>query len=143
MIEPSATSALVEGGRVELEHVRALWPHLSPLIRRACERGGGDFAQIERDVLAERALLWIANDGLDVLAVAVTQLWHKGPRKLCTILACGGHHLRRFLPVLEMIERYARNAGCDAMEICGRPGWIRILRDYRIRRVELEKELRR
>ncbi len=135
-------SASVEAGRVEPQHLARLWQHVAPLIRRACERGGGDFVAIQRAVLAEQALLWIAHDGPRILAAAVTQLSIRRGRKLCTIWAMGGRDLRRVLPVLDMIERYASDAACDAMAVCGRPGWARILGGYRIRKVELEKELR-
>lgn len=131
---------MVEAGRIEPQHIGALWPNVSELIANACMRGGGDFAAIERAVMAGDAILWVAHEGPDVLGAAVTQLLMRGPRKICTLYAMGGE-LDRVRPVLDMLERYAVDAGCDAMEVCGRPGWARILRDYRVTRVEMEKRL--
>ncbi len=140
-------SASVEAGRVEPQHLAFLWPHVADLIARACERGGGDFHAIARDVMADNALLWVAHKGPEIIAAAVTQLEMRGERKICTLLALGGHGLSRLLPLRTMIERYAADAGCDAMEVCGRPGWARILGDYHVTRsregrIEMEKDMR-
>lgn len=122
--------------------VSQLWPHVSHLIRRAMQRGNmGLFGPVESDVLAGRALLWLAADGVDIRAAAVTQIEHTETRKFCTIVACGGAHMRNWLHLIKGIEEFARAEGCDATRIIGRKGWQRMLNDYRATRVILQKEL--
>jgi hypothetical protein len=122
--------------------VSQVWPHVSHLIRRAMKRGDmGLFGPVEMDVLAGRALLWIATDGTAIEAAAVTQLERTETRKVCTIVACGGAHMRQWLHLIEGIEKFARAEGCNATRIIGRKGWQRMLKDYRATRVILEKAL--
>jgi len=149
----SDTSALADGGSVPAIYLQAIWPHVRELIASACARGGAaDPDEIERELFAGEALLWIANDGSKVIAAGATQLWLNGARKICSVIACGGRGFARYRHLLAMIEDYARRSGCDAVEVCGRIGWARVLDGYavakvieadtsRTRRVILERKL--
>jgi hypothetical protein len=125
---------------IDPARVRDFWPHASPLIRHAIERGGlSRFADVERDVLMGTALLWLAWDGRAIAAAAVTQIAATDRGKVCVLVACGGLHMRRWLPLLGAIEAYARTEGCELVRIFGRKGWARVLPEYEARRVILEK----
>lgn len=134
-------SPSVEGACVDPKQVHIIWPSVAHLIRCAMRRGGmGSFADVERDVLAGHAYLWIVSEAGSVLAAAVTQLSADAKGRLCTIVALGGHQLKRFRHLIVKLEDYARDEGCRAIEVCGRPGWARILK-YRTVKVVLRKEL--
>ena len=49
--------------------------------------------------------------------------------------------MKLWLHLLDRHREFARAEGCDAMRIIGRKGWARVLKDYRAKRVILEKEL--
>ena len=118
------------------------WPHVSPLIAAAMRRGRiTDFAVVDRAVLSGNALLWIACDGGRIHAAAVTELSAVAGERFCTITACGGSGRAQWLPLIAELEDYARREGCAAMRIFGRTGWARVLPDYRVSRVLLEKPL--
>jgi len=124
--------------------VREFWPHARALIEAAMEKGDiSPFACVEHAVLTGGALLWLAwdADARAIAAACVTELQIVGARKLCLIVACGGHGMRQWLPLLAPIENYARAEGCAAMRIMGRAGWARVLKGYRVKRVILEKRL--
>jgi hypothetical protein len=122
--------------------VAVLWPFARPVIAAAMRRGGiSDFSAVERNVLSGGALLWLAWDGREIVAAAVTELTLVHGRKLCTIVACGGRERRRWLHLIAELETFARREGCQAVRICGRRGWLRELPHYRATRVILEKEL--
>jgi hypothetical protein len=124
------------------EHARAAWPHVCELISNAMRRGGlGAYGTVAESVLEGRALLWLAWDGNMVHAAAVTTLAATEWRKVCEIVACGGHGMRHWLHLIWHIEQFARKEGCSATRILGRKGWARMLREYRTKRVVLEKEL--
>ena len=126
---------------VSPSHVPAVWPFAKPLIEAAMRRGGvSDFSGVERDVFSGAALLWLAWDGREIAAAAVTELTLVHGRRLCTIVACGGHDRKRWLHLLADLENFARREGCEATRIYGRRGWVRALHDYRATRVILEKE---
>ncbi len=127
---------------IDPKRVSEVWPHVKHLIRSAIERTGlSDFLDVERSVLRGDQLLWMAWNGLGVEAAATTHLIRVSGRKVCELTACGGKDRMRWLPLLNDIETYAKNEGCDAMRILGREGWSRVLNDYHIAHVVLEKDL--
>ena len=101
-----------------------------------------DFAAVERAVLAGAQLLWLAADTRTIYAAAVTSLDVVNGEKLCTIVACGGRARALWLPLIAVLEDFARAEGCRAIRILGRRGWARALPDYRITRIVLEKQLK-
>ena len=95
---------------IDPARVHEFWPHVSPLIAVAMERGGiTDIADVERAVLTGRALVWIAiarlegerlngerpssramdGNGAVIKAAAVTQLSELNGARFCSIVACG------------------------------------------------------
>lgn len=128
---------------VPLGHVHLVWPRVADLIEAAMRRGDlGSFATVPSAVLTGRAQLWVAaeSDG-EIVAAAVTELVKTARRKYCVIVAVGGHHVARWLALLAPIEDWARTEGCAAMRIMGRKGWARVLTDYRVTRIVMDKEL--
>src|ERR1700680_4303617 len=122
--------------------VRKVWPRVCDLIYEAMRRGNLSGYQGVADlVLDGRGLLWLAWDGQTVHAAAVTALAPTEWRKVCESIACGGRDMPRCLHLIEKIEDSARAEGCSAVRIVGRKGWVRMLTDYRARRVILEKSL--
>jgi len=117
--------------------VHKTWPLARDLIRAAIERTDlSDFSDIESDVLAGNQLLWLAISD-HVEAAATTHL----SRNVCTLTACSGHARERWLPLFDRIEKYAKDEGCHAMRIYGRIGWQRVLKDYKVEHIILEKAL--
>jgi hypothetical protein len=148
--DPGVTPQLV---CVPPDQAAAIWPHVRELIRAAMRRGGlSSFRPVEAGVLAGEALLWLAWNGVQIQAAAVTELHATEWRKACVIVACGAPSGRSrpssraigmaaWLPLLAGIETYARAAGCACVRIMGRKGWARALPTYRTTRIVLEKEL--
>lgn len=126
------------------EVVNQVWPKISGLIYVAMKKGQvGSFESVKGDILSGRALLWLAWDGQspDVEAAAVTLIEETEWRKVCTIVACGGAHMDRWIHLLDTIEDYGRSEGCSAARIFGRRGWGEMLPAYKHKRTILEKAL--
>ena len=141
-IEPLCTPQSVDLVCVPRATVHKVWPKVCDLIYVAMKRGAvSSFKPVHDSVLAGAALLWLAWDGSKVHAAAVTELHKTEWRKVCVIVGCGGTDMKLWLHLLDGIEAFARAEGCDAMRIIGRKGWARVLKDYRVTRVILEKEL--
>ena len=118
------------------------WPLAQPMIVAAMRRGGVSAVDpVCDDVLAGRALLWLAWDGQEIAAAAVTEIGTVNGRKLCTIVGCGGHGRANWLHLIEGLESFARAEGCEATRIIGRKGWSRLLPEYRQKAVILERAL--
>jgi hypothetical protein len=41
--------------------------------------------------------------------------------------ACGGSDMKRWLPLIDQIETYARAEGCRRVSIFGRKGWLHVI----------------
>ncbi len=121
--------------------MRAFWPHVAPLLKAAIERTNlCRFQDIEDDVLDGDGLLWLAwSDQLD--AAATTSLQRMEHGLVCVLTACGGSDMKQWLPLLQGIEKYARNEGCTSLRIFGREGWRRALEGYDVTNIVLEKAL--
>jgi hypothetical protein len=127
---------------VDPKRIRDVWPHVSALLKAACYRTGlNAFADIEADILAGRSLLWIAWNGCSVESAAATILINSEIGKVCVITACGGSDMKRWLPLIDQIETYARDEGCRRVRIYGRKGWLHVLEGYEERHIIMDKEL--
>ena len=80
-------------------------------------------------------------DGKSIEAAATTHLVKVNNHKLLILTACAGHHRERWLPLFERIESYAKSEGCKSIRIYGRKGWERVLKNYRVEHVILERQL--
>ena len=132
----------VEAICVPPDHAGQVWPQVESLLRTAMERGGiTEFADVKSRVLRGEALLWLAWDGKAIMAAVVTELTTVNGEKFCTITACGGNEHRRWIDLIEKLENHARDEGCKAIRIWGRPGWKRVLPEYRVHLEMLERTL--
>ena len=83
-----------------------------------------------------------ALDGENI-AACVTELPTIGTRKVCNVITVGGTRMEEWLGMsLSRIEQWATSNGCSAMRFpeC-RPGWQKILKDYNVTKINLEKAL--
>ncbi len=127
---------------VDPKQAAAIWPHVSAGILRAMERGGmGHFHTVENDVLSGNAYLWLAIEGSQVMASAVTQVFGTNGTRHCTIVACAGQDWEKWGNLIEGLEKYAHEENCNYVEICGRPGWLRRLPGYRLAKIVIRKDV--
>jgi hypothetical protein len=122
--------------------VPRIWPLVGGLIQQALKRGAvTPDLDIARRLADGSALLWLAWDGRQIHAAAVTELTSRNGRRVCTVVACGGRRRGLWLHLLRDLEFYAAAEDCSVMQMLGRPGWSRLLKDYRVTSIALEKEL--
>jgi hypothetical protein len=127
---------------VDPARIRELWPHVEHFAKEAMRRGDlGDYHNVNRRVLAGQMLVWLAWHEPNIEAIAITELVRTERSRSCVIVACGGTRVRRWIGLIEHIENYARDEGCDNVRIFGRKGWQRLLKDYSAPKVLLEKAL--
>ena len=127
---------------VDPKRVHEIWPYVRALLKAACQRTRlNAFTDIEASILSGRSLLWIAWNGRAVEAVAATILINSEAGKVCIITVCGGNDMRRWLPLIDRIEDYAKNEGCTRVRIYGRKGWLRVLNGYEQKHIIMDKEL--
>jgi hypothetical protein len=127
---------------VDPSRVAEFWLHVSPLLKAACNRTKlNAFADIEADILSGRSLLWLAWNGRTVESAAATILINSQIGKVCIITVCAGSDMKRWLPLIDQIENYARAEGCKRVRIYGRKGWLHMLDGFEEKHVIMDKEM--
>lgn len=122
--------------------VPGIWPHTREMVKRGMSRADpGDFERTEREIFDGLQQLWLVWNGTAIEAIAVTQLVKVGDKKLCVIVSCSGKGVRRWIHLIDGLEDFAKAEGCNATRIYGRKGWERVLKNYRVKHVVLDKEL--
>lgn len=136
-------SQVIELACVPPTMVGEIWPKVRVLIYNAMKRAElSSFASLERRVLDGNAFLWLAFDKTaGIHAAAVTELIETEWGKFLNVSACGGAGMQNWVGLLEKIEDWARGEECKAVRLTGRMGWQQVLKDYRPKRVVLEKVL--
>lgn len=127
---------------VSAERLPEVWEDVKPLIVAACSRSFPKMT--EADVLkavSERDMqLWVIYEDV-IYAVLVTEILNYPLRRVCRILMATGTDRTRWQHFISDIERWAKEQGCDSMELEARPGWKRVFTDYKFTHVHLEKNL--
>lgn len=132
---------MVDGVCVHPVIVHLIWPQVSHWIKRALERGDlGRFDILEQDVLAGRAILWLAIED-EILGAGVTQFEQTEKSQVCVLRAVGGTQFKKWACVLPTIENYARMFGCNKVRFAGRRGWERLIKNYTATKVVMERQL--
>lgn len=127
---------------VDPKEVHKVWPHVARMIRAAVLRTNLSHTHdVEYDIMNGDALLWLAWNGQKIEAAASTIIRETDSEKLCVLTACGGENMHRWVPLLELIENWARGEGCKRVRIYGREGWLRILQNYKKTHVIVERSL--
>jgi hypothetical protein len=121
---------------------REIWPLVRDRLYAAVRRTDlSHSVDIARDVLHGDGVLWIASNGEEIEAAAVTLLTRTDRHLVCLITALGGSNMESWLPLLSEIEDWARSEGAALVRVMGRPGWGRVLKNYHVSNVVLERAL--
>jgi hypothetical protein len=113
-----------------------------PLLARAAERSGEWFDKWCDLLATGRMQLWVGWNGSECEAAVLTEIVTRAKGKTCQIVACGGHAMPHWLGLLDEIEQWAKQEGCASMRVvAGRKGWARMLPDYAVTGITLEREI--
>ncbi|MEJ1966498.1 MAG: hypothetical protein WDO56_35150 [Gammaproteobacteria bacterium] len=140
-----AAGLAIEFFALQPEQVRELWPMLAPRLRAFEAKTA--LASPEEVLLAVsqlQAQLWAGWDGTRIVGVVVTQIHQTAQGRFCNLWLAESDlpDSREIAPqALAVIEKWAREIGCFAVEIVGRAGWARVLNGYRRQAVVMHKHL--
>lgn len=127
---------------VPVNGISQVWSKVEPMIRDALALGETTSEVLLRLYKGDAQLWVILNDGEAIAAVVTEVVTEVTDRKVCNIWAVGGSDMHKWFDFLSTIEEWAADNGCDAIGIeHARPGWKRLMKDYKITHVSLEKEL--
>ena len=114
--------------------VAFIWDKVEPILKHAIERADGrwDMFNVQFWIADGTQQLWVAFDSEKKIRGAVTtSVIHYPGRKLLAIQHLAGRNMHEWAPQgLEVLERYAKDNGCDGVEAGGRKGFIKLLQQH-------------
>ena len=129
------------------QDVGLIWKQIEPLLLKPLEIDG--FAYMPKDIfdsiLKKKMQLWISWNGKTnvVEAAIVTEIIDYPRLRSCRYFLAGGTNMKSwFNPMKEQIELWAIQNNCQRIELVGRKGWVKWLKDYKQKHIILMKEFK-
>ena len=126
--------------------VGLFWKQIEPLLLKPLEIDG--FAYMPKDIfdslLKKKMQLWISWNVKtnNVEAAIVTEIIDYPRLRSCRYFLAGGTNMKSwFNPIKEQIEQWAKLNKCQRIELVGRKGWVKWLKDYKQKHIILMKDL--
>lgn len=124
----------IEVSIVPTEHIDTFWRQIEPLLKPAADRSHGRYLveDIYDSIIQYDSQCWVAHHSGIIVGAAVShQVFY--PRKTVLVVAFwgGAEPLEDWgEALLNIIQRYAKEIGCDAVEAQARMGWSKRIKDY-------------
>ena len=118
---------------VPREYVENVWPQIQEYMEGAAEYTYGRYnaEDIKQGVLTKPQQLWIAfNEDNKIYGAVVTEVIVY-PRMVSLVMHfTGGIEVLKWKPdMLKMLQRFAKENGCNVIESYGRAGWSKIFKN--------------
>jgi len=129
--------------------VEKVWIKVEPDIKSALERSGqyANSNHIKQHCLKNEMQLWILwnkeNKDKKYYGVVITEVIQRPLIKVLNIRIMVGNNRENWQHYISIIEDFAKQNGCDKMELIARPGWERVLKQFNYTKshVVLDKNL--
>lgn len=111
-----------------------VWKDVAPMIERALayfdDRVGID--DIYQSLKAKNNQLWLVFRGGEILTAVITEIAIYPKKKVLTIAYLAGRDFKSWQYGLSVLKDFAKSHGCSCIEIRGRRGWEKLLKDFRV-----------
>ena len=127
--------------QVPVEDLEFIWSQVKPQIEKALDGSYSSYDILEY-IKQNRMQLWISwNDGIE--ASFVTEVCDYPQLRVLRWVLAGGSNMESWLDlVTSKVEDWAKRNNCQRLEIVGRKGWTKVLRDYEPQAVYFVKEIK-
>ena len=127
--------------QVPVEDLEFIWPQVKAQLEKALDGSYSSYDILEY-IKQNRMQLWISwNDGIE--ASFVTEVCDYPQMRVMRWVLAGGSNMESWLDlVTSKVEDWAKKNNCQRLEIVGRKGWTKVLRDYEPQAVYFVKELK-
>lgn len=107
------------------EHIEMVWPKIESYMKGAADYTYGRFTvdNIKKDLLEkpDSQQLWIAFNSDGFYGAVITELWQYPQIKTLIMHFTGGKKLLKWKqPMLELLQKFARDNDCEIIESYGR-----------------------
>lgn len=121
---------------IPIENIETIWPMVSHYLdKQDADYGKEDF---KGKCLRGDYILWVGRNGKVAVILEVSD-YHKG--KECDIVVLAGEGINDWINELSEIEEWAKRSGCNRMILTGRQGWVKVLKDYKVKTLTMVKRL--
>jgi len=119
---------LVSLRTVDKKNINLVWPDVNGFILKALKYSDGKYnlSDIKEGIESGRMQLFIAVDNFPI-AAAVTEITDFPQKRVLSITLVGGERMEEWLHLMNQLEAWAKDAGCEQIELFGRPGWEKVL----------------
>lgn len=122
----------VEVSMVPIQYLDTCWDKVAPFMERAAKYTYGRYTVDDiRDTITDYDhVLWVAFKEGKIVGAVVTNTVAYPKRKALNMAFCGGENLKEWKsPMLFLLQRYARDTGCDCIEATARRGWAKVFQN--------------
>lgn len=127
---------MIKVSMVPPEYVVECWQHVKGYLAGSIQYTYGRFEleDILTAITDHDHQLWVAFDEERDYGAVVTNFMEYPRKKYVNLVFAGGFDLYRWKgAMLELLQHWAYDNGCDGIELIGRPGWSKIFKhdDYK------------
>lgn len=122
--------------------VSTIWDSVKDLITKTNDDVLND-NDIKGYLLKGDYTLWVAIDEetRKVIAAMTTEFAYYPRDKVCRVVTLAGERMKEWIGNLDMVEDWAKEQGCNYLDMYGRRGWTKVLSDWKEDSVLLRKKL--
>lgn len=116
---------------IHASKVDDVWNRIEHFTQAALDRTEGEMAinDVKQYVEDRDMQLWVICDEEDIVGALITEVLDFPRKKACRYVTLGGD-LKDAFPVIDQsISAWAKSLGCDRMELIGRRGWSRAIKN--------------
>ena len=115
------------------QEIDEIWDDCVPYINLVQKKGQGEMTTEDIYNLCKEAKmqLWVIfDDNANIKGVGTTEILVYPRKKVCRIVNLGGVEFDEWIHTISVIEAWAEENGCDAIETFCRKGFIKKLEKY-------------
>jgi hypothetical protein len=108
------------------------WHIISPMLQTAMETGQGESVMTDymKKILNESAQCWVILNNDIIVGAGLTEFMYYSQHKTLHIILFAGSNFEEQSKMFPVVEQFAKDSGCKAIEQWGREGWAKILPKY-------------
>ena len=126
------------------DDVEYVWDKVEPILARVVSRSEGELETEDiLDLVTEgRMQLWIVAENKEIIAALVTQIITYPQKKVLRLVSLAGEDFNKFKHFLDMVQSFAIQKDCIALELWGRKGWKKLLPEWKSEYIVYNKDIR-
>ena len=126
------------------DDVECIWDQVEPILARAVSRSEGELKtnDILNFVIEGDMQLWIVAENKEIIAALVTQIITYPQKRILRLVSLAGEDFNKFKHFLDMVQSFAIQKGCTALELWGRKGWKKLLPEWNSEYIVYTKDIR-